>query len=68
MYRILLPLINESLFVGDGGSGELYGARAVGMKTMFTEALETKNSEKRNDIIKNADYHIKDFAEILNYI
>lgn len=61
-------LPNESLFVGDGGSEELYGAKAVGMKTMFTEALETKSSEQRNRIMKNADYHIKDFAEILNYI
>ncbi|MCM1087486.1 MAG: HAD-IA family hydrolase [Muribaculaceae bacterium] len=61
-------LPNESLFVGDGGSEELYGAKAVGMKTMFTEALETKSSEQRNSIMKNADYHIKDFAEILNYI
>ncbi len=61
-------LPNECLFVGDGGSKELYGAKAVGMKTVFTEALETKSSEKRNSIIKNADYHIKDFAELLNYI
>lgn len=61
-------LPNESLFVGDGGSEELYGAKAVGMKTMFTEALETKSGGQRNSIMKNADYHIKDFAEILNYI
>ncbi|MCM1039690.1 MAG: HAD-IA family hydrolase [Ruminococcus sp.] len=61
-------LPNESLFVGDGGSEELYGAKAVGMKTMFTEALETKSSEQRNCIMGNADYHIKDFVEILKYI
>jgi len=61
-------LPNECLFVGDGGSKELYGAKAVGMKTVFTEALEMKSSEKRNSIMKNADYHIEDFAEILNCI
>jgi len=66
--RHLDVLPGECLFVGDGGSNELYGAKKVGMKTVFTEALEIKSSEKRNSIIKNADYHIRDFAEILNYI
>lgn len=57
---------NESIFVGDGGSNELYGAKSVGMKTVFTEALVTKNVKERNAIMEYADCHIVDFAEILN--
>lgn len=57
---------NECLFVGDGGSNELYGARLTGMKTVFTEALENKSDDKRNSIMKYADYYIKQFSEVLN--
>ena len=39
----LKVLPDESLFVGDGGSNELFGAKSAGMKTIFTEALENKN-------------------------
>ena len=72
IYELAMQHLNvlpsECLFVGDGGSKELYGAKAVGMKTVFTEALDIKSTEKRNSIMEDADYHIKDFAEILNYI
>ena len=61
-------LPSESLFVGDGGSNELFGAKSVGMKTVFTEALEVKIGEKRMHILEQADYHMKYFKEILNYI
>lgn len=61
-------LPNECLFVGDGGSRELFGAKSVGMKTVFTEALEAKSDEKRNSIMEYADYHVVNFVEILNYI
>ena len=64
----LKVLPDESLFVGDGGSNELFGAKSAGMKTIFTEALENKNSETRNNIMKYADYHINNFAEILKYV
>lgn len=64
----LKVLPDESLFVGDGGSNELFGAKSAGMKTIFTEALENKNGEKRNNIMKYADYHINNFAEILKYV
>lgn len=57
---------NESFFVGDGGSNELEGAKRVGMKTVFTEALEKKEGEKRVHIRKNADYCVKQFEEILD--
>lgn len=56
------------LFVGDGGSDELWGAKSAGMKTVFSEALEVKDRESRNRIMTSADYHIKKFEEILNCI
>jgi len=64
----LKVLPNACLFVGDGGSEELYGAKAAGMKTVFTEALEAKSGGSRNRIMEHADYHIDHFAEILNCI
>ena len=39
-----------SLFVGDGGSNELFGAKQVGMKTVFSECLDIKSEEKRKVI------------------
>lgn len=59
---------SECMFVGDGGSNELYGAKSVGMKTVFTEALEVKTDEKRIRIMEYTDYHVKYFREILNCI
>ena len=55
----------ECMFVGDGGSSELEGARAVGMKTVFTEALDVKGDAKRAKIMEHADYHIKEFGELV---
>ena len=55
---------NECMFVGDGGSNELKGARTVGMKTVFTEAFDVKCDERRAQILKHTDYHIKEFKEI----
>lgn len=72
IYELAMKRLNvlpdECLFVGDGGSKELYGAKAVGMKTVFTEALEVKNNEIRNSIMTYADYHVDHFVEILNCI
>lgn len=59
---------NECLFVGDGGSKELYGAKSAGMKTVFTEVLERKSDEQKISIMKYADYHVDSFSEILNCI
>lgn len=54
------------LFVGDGGSDELYGAKSAGMRTVFTEALERKTGEDRSRIMAYADHHIQNFRELLN--
>ncbi|WP_455718216.1 HAD family hydrolase [Anaerosporobacter sp.] len=59
---------NESLFVGDGGSNELFGAKEVGMRTVFTEFLEKKTESQRENIIMYADYQIIDFKQLLEII
>lgn len=52
------------LFVGDGGSDELLGAKESGMKTVFTEFLDKKKNDSRDRIIKYADYQIQHFNQI----
>ena len=56
----------KSVFVGDGGSDELLGARRAGMKTVFTEYLDTKEPYKRKMIMEVSDHHIMHFAELAN--
>lgn len=56
----------QCIFVGDGGSDELHGAKNAGMKTIFTEALDVKSGQKKEDIAKYADYHITEFKQILD--
>lgn len=58
----------DSIFIGDGGSDELYGAKMAGMKTIFTEYLERKSSDKIERIKLYADYHVDSFDELLKYI
>lgn len=68
IYNIAIKRVNvnpeKSVFVGDGGSDELLGARRVGMKTVFTEYLDMKEPNKRKKIMKVSDYHIINFAEL----
>lgn len=72
IYELALQRLNvspeECLFVGDGGSNELCGAKSAGMGTVFSEMLETKNAEQRKSIIKYADYQIKHINELFNYL
>lgn len=58
----------QCLFVGDGGSNELFGAKSAGMGTVFSEMLETKTVEQRENIIKYADYHIRHMNELFYYL
>lgn len=64
----LQVLPSESLFVGDGGSNELYGAKKAGMYTAFSEYLEKKPKEKRSKILQYTDYQITEFKSLLNII
>ena len=58
----------ESIFVGDGGSNELYGAKAAGMTTVLTEFLIVKDRQTKEKITKSADFIISNFKEILNIV
>lgn len=58
----------ESVFIGDGGSNELAGAKEANMTTIFTEYLEAKSSKKRKDIMLYTDYYITDFTQIIKYV
>ena len=55
---------SDALFVGDGGSRELEGAKAVGMKTVCTEYLVRHPDRERKEILKSADYTIRRFREL----
>ena len=69
IYELAMHHLNvlpeQCLFVGDGGSNELYGAKSAGMGTVFSEVLETKSLEWRKNIVKYADYHIEHVNELL---
>lgn len=72
IYELAMQRLNvfpeQCLFVGDGGSNELCGAKSAGMGTVFSEMLETKNIEQRKTIIKYADYHVKHISELFYYL
>ena len=59
---------SEALFVGDGGSRELKGAKAVGMGTVCTEYLTRHPAKERKTILKSADYTIRQFRELLDIV
>ncbi len=71
IYEIAMNKMNvepqNSYFIGDGGSDELYGAKRVGMKTILTEYLLEREENKLIELLRYADYHIKDFCEIKKY-
>ncbi len=61
-------IASESLFVGDGGSNELFGAKQAKMRTVLTEYLERKEENQRKIILQNADIRIDSFKDLLLYI
>ena len=72
IYQLAMKSLNvkpeESIFIGDGGSNELFGARRAGMKTIFSECLDCKSNIQKEMIINYSDYHIESFDDILKYI
>ncbi|KEZ89750.1 HAD family hydrolase [Lacrimispora celerecrescens] len=72
IYQLAMKSLNvkpeESIFIGDGGSNELFGARRAGMKTIFSEYLDCKSNIQKEMIINYTDYHIESFDDILKYI
>lgn len=61
-------LPSESVFIGDGGSEEIEGAKRVGMTTILTEHFSVKSKERREKILKSADYCISKFEDLLNIL
>ncbi len=73
IYQICLDRLNvqanESLFVGDGNSNELVGAKAVGMKTVLTtEIISRQWPEVIEERKKIADHVISNIEQILDYL
>ena len=58
----------NSLFIGDGGSDELKGAKMLGINTALTVHFLKKDTRFYKDIKRYADYYIEDFEDISNII
>ena len=54
IYQLAMNKLNvsaaDSIFAGDGGSNELYGAKSVGMATVLTEFLTQKDRQTKEKI------------------
>lgn len=59
---------DKCLFIGDGGSCELSGAKQVGMTTVLTEYLLKRNNKQVLELKRHADYHVKIFSEIISLL
>ncbi|MCB2314119.1 HAD-IA family hydrolase [Clostridium tagluense] len=72
IYKIALKKMNvnpkKCIFIGDGGSDELKGAKELGIKTILTGYLLKRDQKQHNIIKKFADYYIEDFKEIKNIL
>lgn len=72
IYEIALKRMDISpdkcIFVGDGGSDELKGAKELGIRTILTGYLFKRSEEQHNEINKFADYYVSEFREIKNII
>ncbi|MDP4089123.1 MAG: HAD-IA family hydrolase [Bacillota bacterium] len=72
IYRTALERMNiapeNSIFVGDGGSDELRGAKALGIKTVLTCCLTGGNAGQPSDTGEFTDYYIRDFREIIDIV
>jgi len=72
IYKLALKRMDVNpkncIFVGDGGSDELKGAKESGMKTILTEYLLKRDKSQHNIINEFADYYIDDFKEIKNIL
>lgn len=72
IYKIALKRMNvnpqNSIFIGDGGSDEIKGAKELGMKTILTEYLLKRDKSQHDEINIFADYYINDFKEIKNIL
>ncbi|MBM3702418.1 MAG: HAD family hydrolase [Actinobacteria bacterium] len=70
IYEITLQYINEGssncIFIGDGSSNELYGAKMLGFTTVMVKGIIEKIwPDKIEDRKKYADYIINDVIELM---
>ena len=72
IYEIALKRMNvipgNSIFVGDGGSNELLGAKNVGMNTILVEHFLKRNKKQSSVIKLHADYHVDNFLDLINIL
>jgi putative hydrolase of the HAD superfamily len=73
IYKLALDRMNakpeECVFIGDGGSNELKGAKEQGIHTTFSEYLLKRNNENEIENIKKyAEFTISDFSELINLV
>ena len=72
IYRLSLKNLGvtakEAVFVGDGGSDEIHGAKKVGMTTVWTEYLHSWDEKTRENIGKYADLRIESFRELTDFL
>lgn len=54
----------EAIFIGDGGSDELHGAKAVGIETIMTTQYTFYGQEAFENRAQHADRQIERFAEL----
>lgn len=70
IYKLALNKMNveseNCVFIGDGGSDELKGAKDIGMKTIMVTHLLKRDEDKHKEIMKFADYHVEKFKDILS--
>lgn len=68
IYEIALERMATSacqcVFVGDGGSNELYGAKTIGMTCVMTEHFLRRDKEARENILSHADFAIGHILEL----
>ena len=58
----------NAIFVGDGGSDELWGAKNAGLKTVCTECLVVRENPRREQILQSADFRIDDFKNLVKVV
>lgn len=72
IYEIALKRMNAKpescIFVGDGGSDELRGAKQLGIRTILTGYLLKRDATHHDEIKAFTDYYIEDFKEIKSII
>lgn len=72
IYRYSMELTGakpqQSLFVGDGGSNELFGAKQAGMQTVFAEWFDQKDENAAKRINENADFRISKISRLIDIV